>query len=237
MTTSVIVGGSSGLGRLIAERLASLGDDVIVTSRDLERAAQAAAEIGGTARTAEIGGTARGLALDLARPHDIAGALASLNSVDKLVITAFSAVTNSVRELDITAAVQAITVKLIGYTETVRCLHDRFTPSAAVVLFGGIAKDRPYPGSTIVTAHNGGVSALVRTLAIEIAPHRVNAIHPGVVGDSPRWRHVVDHPAIARTPIGRLVTMDEVADATEFLLTNGGMNAQDLAVDGGVLIS
>jgi NAD(P)-dependent dehydrogenase (short-subunit alcohol dehydrogenase family) len=228
MTASVIVGGSSGLGRFIAERLASRGDDVVVTSRDPERAARAAAE---------IGGSARGLAVDLARPQDIAGRLTSVGSVDKLVITAFLAASNTVRELDITAAVEAITVKLVGYTETVRCLHDRFTPSAAVVLFGGMAKDRPYPGSTIVTAHNGGVSALVKTLAIEIAPHRVNAIHPGVVGDSPRWRAVVDHPATARTPIGRLVTMDEVADATEFLLTNGGVNAQDLAVDGGVLIT
>jgi NAD(P)-dependent dehydrogenase (short-subunit alcohol dehydrogenase family) len=228
MTTSVIIGGSGGLGRFIAERLASRGDDVVVTSRELDRAAQAAAE---------IGGTARGLAADLTRPHDIAGQLTSIKSVDNLVITAFSAVTNTVRGLDITAAVEAITVKLVGYTETVRCLHDRFTPNAAVVLFGGMAKDRPYPGSTIVTAHNGGVSALVKTLAIEIAPYRVNAIHPGVVGDSPRWREVADHPAIARTPTGRLVTMAEVAHATEFLLTNSGINAQDLAIDGGVLIT
>jgi NAD(P)-dependent dehydrogenase (short-subunit alcohol dehydrogenase family) len=228
MTTSVVIGGSGGLGRFIASRLAARGDDVVVTSRDLDRAAQAAAE---------IGGTARGLAVDLTRPHDIAGQLASIESVDKLVITAFSAVTNTVRGLDITAAVEAITVKLVGYTETVRCLHERFTPNAAVVLFGGMAKDRPYPGSTIVTAHNGGVSALVKTLAIEIAPYRVNAIHPGVVGDSPRWREVADHPAIARTPTGRLVTMAEIAHATEFLLTNSGINAQDLAIDGGVLIT
>ena len=228
MTTAVIVGGSSGLGHFIAERLASRGDDIILTSRDPQRATQAAAE---------IGGSARGLAVDLARPHDIAGQLLSIEAVDKLVITAFSSATNTVRDFDITAAVEAITVKLVGYTETVRCLHDRFTPDAAVVLFGGLAKDRPYSGSTIISAHNGGVSALVKTLAIEIAPHRVNAVHPGVVGDSPRWRQVTDHPATARTPTGRLVSMAEVADATEFLLTNRGVNAQDLAVDGGVLIT
>jgi NAD(P)-dependent dehydrogenase (short-subunit alcohol dehydrogenase family) len=228
MTTSVVVGGSSGIGRFIAERLASYGDDVVITSRDPERAAQAAGE---------IGGTSRGLALDLSKPQEIAGQLTTIDSVDKLVMTAFSPRTNTVREFDITSAVEAITVKLVGYTETVRCLHGRFTPDTAVVLFGGMAKDRPYPGSTIVTAHNGGVSALVKTLAIEIAPHRVNAIHPGVVGDSPRWRHVADHPAIARTPTGRLVTMAEIAAATEFLLANTGVNGQDLAVDGGVLVT
>jgi NAD(P)-dependent dehydrogenase (short-subunit alcohol dehydrogenase family) len=105
------------------------------------------------------------------------------------------------------------------------------------VLFGGIAKDRPYPGSTVVTTFNGGVSSLIKTLAVEIAPHRVNAVHPGVVGDSPKWRDVPAHPHIPRTPIGRLVTMAEVADATEFLLDNSGVNAHDLIVDGGLLVT
>jgi len=59
----------------------------------------------------------------------------------------------------------------------------------------------------------------------------------GVVGDSPKWRDVPAHPHIARTPIGRLVTMAEVADATEFLLRNTGVNAQDLVIDGGVLVT
>ena len=58
----------------------------------------------------------------------------------------------------------------------------------------------------MVTTHNGGISGLVKTLAVEIAPHRVNALHPGVVGDSPRWRDVPGHPAIGRTPTKRLVT-------------------------------
>jgi NAD(P)-dependent dehydrogenase (short-subunit alcohol dehydrogenase family) len=56
-----------------------------------------------------------------------------------------------------------------------------------------------------------------------------------VVGDSPKWRDVPDHPHTQRTPIGRLVTMEEIADATDFLLRNTGINAQNLHVDGGVL--
>jgi NAD(P)-dependent dehydrogenase (short-subunit alcohol dehydrogenase family) len=125
----------------------------------------------------------------------------------------------------------------VGYTETVRALRDRFTPAASVVLFGGLAKERPYPGSTMVTAFNGGITGLVKTLAIEIAPHRVNAIHPGVVGDSPKWRDVPDHPHVPRTPIGRLVTTTEIVDATDFLLRNTGVNAHDLFVDGGLLVT
>ena len=228
MAQSVIVGGSNGLGRVIATRLAERGDGVVITSRDAARAEAIANEIGG--------GT-RGVALDLARPETIEEALTGVGEVDNLVITAIEQAVNTVREFNITQAVRSVTVKLVGYTEVVRVLHPRFGPDASVVLFGGLAKDRPYPGSTIVTTFNGGVSSLIKTLAIEIAPHRVNAIHPGVVGDSPKWRDVPAHPHIPRTPIGRLVTMDEVADATEFLLRNSGVNAHDLIVEGGLLVT
>jgi NAD(P)-dependent dehydrogenase (short-subunit alcohol dehydrogenase family) len=82
---------------------------------------------------------------------------------------------------------------------------------------------------------NGAISTLVRTLAIELAPIRVNAIHPGICADSPAWR---DKPealerVLARTPTGRHVQMADVADAAIFLLENPSMNGANLAVDGG----
>jgi NAD(P)-dependent dehydrogenase (short-subunit alcohol dehydrogenase family) len=212
----------------IALRLAKRGDDVIITSRDSARADSAARQ---------IGPTARGLSLDLSQPDTIAAALVDIPGVDALVITAVEQGLNSLREFDIARAIKSVTVKLVGYTETVRVLHDRFSPQASVVLFGGLAKERPYPGSTVVTAFNGGITGLVKTLAVEIAPHRVNAVHPGIVGDSPKWRDTPDHPHLPRTPIGRLVTMAEVVDATEFLLCNTGVNAHDLIVDGGLLVT
>ncbi|HVA42264.1 MAG TPA: SDR family oxidoreductase [Acidimicrobiales bacterium] len=228
MTASVVVGGSSGLGRVIASRLADRGDDVVITSRDQDRA---------DAVSKEIGGATRGMALDLSRPETIADRLADIDAVDNLVVTAIEQNPNSLDHFDLDAAVRSVTIKLVGYVETVRVLRPRFRTGASVVLFGGVAKERPYPGSTIVTAFNGGVTGLVKTLALEIAPHRVNAVHPGVVGDSPKWRDVPDHPHVVRTPIGRLVTMAEVAGAVEFLLANSGVNAHDLFIDGGVLVT
>lgn len=225
VTASVVIGGSSGIGRHIAERMVARGDEVIISSRDATRAKAVAAEVG----------AARGLALDLSAPKTIADGLADVGPVSHLVITAIEQGVNSVAAFDIDAAVRSVTVKLVGYTETIRVLHPRLEPGASIVLFGGLAKDRPYPGSTVVTAFNGGVSTLVATLAVELAPTRVNALHPGVVGDSPKWRDVADHPHLSRTPIGRLVTMDEVADATDFLLRNTGINAQNLYIDGGLL--
>lgn len=228
MSTSVVIGGSGGLGRVVARRFADRGDSVVVTSRDGTRA-QATAE--------EIGGATSGLAVDLSQPETISSALSSVTEVDQLVLTAMDPIPNSLAEFDVNNAVRAVTVKLVGYAEAVRVLRDRFQPTASVVLFGGMAKERPYPGSTMVSTFNSGLSGLVRTLAIELAPHRINALHPGVVKDSPRWQDVEDHPHERRTPIGRLVTTAEIADATDFLLRNTGVNAHDLHIDGGLLVT
>ena len=228
MTTSLVIGGASdGVGGVIARRFAERGDEVIITSRDVARA-QAAAK--------EVGGDVRGLAVDLSQPKTLAAALEAVPDLDNVVITAMESVPVTLAAFDIDDAIRSVTIKLVGYAEVVRVLRGRLRPGASVVLFGGLAKERPYPGSTMVTTFNAGLTGLVRTLAAEIAPHRVNALHPALIGDSPKWRDVTDHPHIAATPIGRLITMEEVADATDFLLRNAGMNAHDLYIDGGILI-
>ncbi|MGW3967049.1 SDR family oxidoreductase [Amycolatopsis sp. NPDC005003] len=226
MSTTMIIGGTDGLGRFIAQRHADGGGTVVIAGRDAARAEAVAKE---------ISPTATGIGLDLSRPETIAGSAAGVPSLDHLVITASHQRPNTLRDFDIAEAITAVTTKLVGYTEAVRVLRDRFTPDASVVLFGGLAKERPYPGSTVVTTFNSAVTGLVKTLAVELAPHRVNALHPGLVGDSPRWRDADLGAQVARTPIGRLVTMDEIADATDFLLRNGGLNGHDLFVDGGFL--
>jgi NAD(P)-dependent dehydrogenase (short-subunit alcohol dehydrogenase family) len=131
-----------------------------------------------------------------------------------------------------------VTLKLVGYTEVIHALASRFTADSAILMFGGLARDRPYPGSTTVTTVNGGVTSLVRTLVGELAPTRVNALHPAIVGDSPQWRDMpkAAHDAlVGRTPIGRLVTMAEIVGASRFLLENGAINGINLAADGGWL--
>jgi NAD(P)-dependent dehydrogenase (short-subunit alcohol dehydrogenase family) len=226
----VIIGGTSGIGRALAERYAGQGRKVVVAGRDVTRA-------DGVARA--LGATAEGLAVDLAQPEAIAGALSGVRDVAHLVLTAIDRDENRAREYDLAGALRLVTMKLVGYTEAIHALLPELRADASILLFGGLAKDRPYAGSTTVSTVNGGIAALVRTLATELAPIRVNALHPGIVGDSPAW--VAKPPAVleavvARTPLGRLVTMAEVADAAAFLLENGAVNGVDLAVDGGWLL-
>lgn len=178
----------------------------------------------------------RGIAFDLAKPEQIAPALADVGPVSRLVLVAIDRDANPIREYSYERALNLATMKLVGYTETVHALLGRLDNDSSVVMFGGRAKDRPYPGSTTVTTVNGGISSLIRTLAIELAPIRFNAIHPGIVGDSPFWESKPLDAVIARTPTGRLVTMAEVVDATVFLLENGGINGVNLYIDGGWML-
>ena len=227
--TVVVVGGTRGLGREVAQFYAGRGRDVVVTGRDAAAAETCASE---------IGPSTRGLGLDLTEPHAIAGALAGVGNVKYLVLAAIERDANTVREYDIDQAMRLVTLKIVGYTEVVHALHQHFDEEAAVLIFGGLARDRPYPGSTTVTTVNGAVTGLVRTLVIELAPTRVNALHPAIVGDSPQWRDMPRErfeALVERTPTGRLVTMAEVVDATRFLLENRGINGINLPVDGGWL--
>src|SRR5205823_14287332 len=114
-------------------------------------------------------------------------ALGGVGPVRRLVLAAIERDENSVREYDVARALRLTTLKLVGYTEVVHALADRLTGDASILLFGGQALRRPYPGSTTVTTVNGGVTGVVHTLAVELAPVRVNAIHPGIVGDTPAW--------------------------------------------------
>lgn len=226
----VVIGGTAGIGREIAKRYAERGRDVVLTGRDADRAAKIAAE---------VGGDTIGLAVDLGKPDTIGAALAEVGPVEHLVLAAIDRDHNTAADFDIAGALYLVTLKLVGYVEVVHQLLPRMSPSSSILLFGGQAKERPYPGAVTVATVNGGVVGMVTALAVELKPIRVNAIHPGIVGDSPYWR---DRPPEvlegfrSRTPTGRLATMHDVVSAVEFLLENPSVNGQHLAVDGGWLL-
>ncbi|MFD5452709.1 SDR family NAD(P)-dependent oxidoreductase [Streptomyces sp. NPDC127100] len=225
-TQVVVIGGTSGIGRHFAQTCADRGHDVVVTGRSEERTEGAAHE---------IGGRARGLVLDLAEPERVAEALADVERADWLVISALDRDFNTVRDYRPADATRLLTVKLTGYTAVLHALAPRMPDDSAAVLLGGLASHRPYPGSTTVTTANGGISALVRTLATELAPIRVNALHPSIVADTPFWsdKPAAREAAQARALTGRPVTMEDCTDAITFLLRNRSVNGVNLSIDGG----
>lgn len=228
----VIVGGTSGVGREIAKAYAARGRHVWITGRDADRGVEVAGATEGP-------GGVRSCVLDLASPLAIADSLRDLGSVDRLVLAAGEYDSNTAREYDVARATRLLTMKLVGYTEVVHALLDRLVPQSSIVLFGGLSAWRPQPGLAAAATANGGVTSLVRYLAMELAPIRVNALHPGIVRDSPHWHDKPDSTfdrVLERTPLGRLVTMADIVDACLFLLENGAVNGANLEIDGGWLI-
>ena len=223
----VVVGGTRGIGLEIARHFAETGHKVVVTG-------QTPANV--DAAVAALEGHVTGLAFDLARPETIAPSLADVGPVRHLVVVAIDRDDNTIKDYDIGRAARLTVLKLVGYAEVVHTLLDRLDDTSSIVLFGGQAKDLPYPGSTTVSSVNGGVEGLTRSLVHQLKPIRVNCIHPGIVGDSPYWkdRQAALEATRARTPIGRTVTMAEIVSATVFLLENTAMNGVYLKVDGGI---
>jgi NAD(P)-dependent dehydrogenase (short-subunit alcohol dehydrogenase family) len=227
---AIIIGGTQGIGLLLAEIMAARGDQVTIAGRDQARAEAAASK---------IGPNVKGIAVDLTKPHSIATSLSDVGPVQHVVLSAIHRDLNTARDYDIDKAIGLVTLKLVGYTAAINALLPKLTEDASIVLFGGLAKERPYPGSTTVTSINGAVSTMVHTLALELAPIRVNALHPGIVGDSPAWADKKEalERTIARTPTKKLATMKDVATATLFLLENGSVNGVNLNVDNGWLLT
>lgn len=227
----VVIGGTSGLGREVAAHYAVQGRDVVISGRDAERAASVAGE---------IGGNTRGIAVDLSEPEGIADAMKDVGEVAHLLLVGIDRDENTVRDYSVERARRLVVLKLVGYTEMVHAVLDRMDDESSVLMFGGLAKERPYPGSTTITTINGGVETMVRTMAVELAPIRVNAIHPAIVGDSPYWAE--KPPAVlenfrSRTPLGRLVSMADIVHASVFLLENRSVTGANLGVDGGWLLT
>jgi NAD(P)-dependent dehydrogenase (short-subunit alcohol dehydrogenase family) len=229
MTTLLIISGTQGIGNEIARRYAKEGWSVVLTGRDESHAKSVAAE---------VGGDTRGIALDLSKPELVADALADLVAVDHIVLAAIARDTNTLDEYNIDSARYLVTMKLLGYTAVVSAMRDRLAEDGSIVMFGGRAKDRPYPGGMTVGTVNAGLSGLMHALVVQLAPRRVNAIHPGIVANSPYWSENPDFPESVRkaTPTGRSVTMDDIVDGVDFLIRNRSVNGLDLYIDGGWLV-
>jgi NAD(P)-dependent dehydrogenase (short-subunit alcohol dehydrogenase family) len=229
----VVIGATQGTGRELAAEYARRGANVVITGRSAERAAEVAGEL-----SKDVPGTVSGLPLDLTRPAEIAGMLATIERVDRLAIVGMVRDRNTIAAYDAGKAGELAATKVVGYTAVVSALAPRLARDASILLFGGVAKDRPYPGSTTVSAVNGAVTGLVRTMSVELSPVRVNAVHPGIIEDSPYWDGT---PAVAemmagfrkQSLTGRLGRMSEIVDACLFLLENSLANSIDLSMDGG----
>jgi len=96
MAATVVIGGTSGLGKEVARHYAGAGHEVILSGRDPARSRSVAEE---------IGGNTTGIALDLTRPTELAGALTGVGPVKYLVLSAIDRDNNTIKDYNIEAAI------------------------------------------------------------------------------------------------------------------------------------
>lgn len=229
---TLVVGGTSGIGLPLARAAHALGSSVTIAGRGAERAAAIARS---------MGSGATGCHIDLADSASIQAALAEGPPIDHLVLVPIYSLATSVKDFNAAEANKVLQIKLTGYIEAVSAVLPRLKSTSSIVLFGGLAKARPYMTSTMITVANAGILGMMKTMAVELAPIRVNSVSPGLVADSPKWDAVIKAGAnpvvdamIARTPTRRLATMADVIHAVFFLLDNAAVNGHDLELDGGI---
>ena len=230
----VVVGGTSGIGLSLASAAHALGCKLTIAGRGAERVAKIAKS---------IGPSVTGCHVDLEDIPSIRSGLSEGAAVDHLVLTPLYSLATSVKEFKVAEANKVLQTKLTGYIEAVSAVLPRLKPTSSIVLFGGLAKARPYPTSTMISVANAGIVGMMKTMVFELAPIRINSVSPGLVGDSPKWDEIVkkgDNPFInavtARTPTRRLARMADVIDAVFFLFDNQSVNGVDVALDGGIQV-
>lgn len=226
----VIVGGSSGMGLALAKLLVAAGARLTLVGRDAAKVKGVAMEIG----------NAEGRSLDLRRAETIPPAFDGISDVDHLVITAG---TTGPMPLASTGPDQwrgPLEERIIGPLTIIKALAPRLKTS--IVMFSGTGARRPTAGRVATAAAAGGVENMVRSLALELSPIRVNAVLPGMV-DTPMLEGVLgEHKAkvtadtAAKLPAKRIGQPEDPAQAAIFLMTNPFMNGTSIVIDGGGLL-
>ncbi|HEX5620064.1 MAG TPA: SDR family oxidoreductase [Solirubrobacteraceae bacterium] len=228
--TVVVIGGSAGIGLETARRARSQGADVIITARNPERLERSAREVGATSFAA----------FDASDPERLSEFLAGLpGPIDHVLWTGSGPYYAPLAELDLAEVRRDIESHLLVPVQIAREAVGRVRPGGTLVFIGGTGGRRPAAGLGLISALTAAMPALVATLALEIAPVRVNLIAAGFV-DTPLSASLLGEGLEARReqlrstlPIGRVVGPEDVAALAVHLMTNTALTGATYDIDGG----
>jgi NAD(P)-dependent dehydrogenase (short-subunit alcohol dehydrogenase family) len=226
---ALVIGRGSGLARAVVLAAQEAGARVVAAGRDA--AALTAAYAGEPGISTET--------VDLTDEASIATLGKRLGTVDHVISTASARARGRVADLDRDAIRRSFDTKVIGPLMLAKHLAPRMSSGGSFVLFSGVAAAKIAVGTLGVAITNAAADTLARSLALELAPIRVNAISPGVI-DTGAWdafgeQGKADYFAgiSARNPARRIGTPDDIAQAVLFAMTSTFLTGQTLHIDGG----
>lgn len=232
----LVIGGSSGMGLALAGALLETGRRVTIAGRSTARLATATAHLAALPVPSSL---LAAVAVDVSVEEEVA-ALAG-DAYSHVVVTAADAAGAYAPLPDFTldAARTVLATKVLGPWLVAKHLGTALPPGGSLTFTSGIAAYRPGPGSSMIATANGALESLARSLALELAPARVNVVSPGWV-DTPIWDTLAGatktdrlSAMASRLPAGRVGTPADIARAFLAVLDNGFMTGTVLHVDGG----
>jgi len=226
----VVVGGSSGVGLATAELARREGAEVIIASRNAEKLNAVAATLG-----------ARAIAADVTNDKSVEDLFAACGVVDHVVVTAAQLRSGPFKTVAMDDVRSTMEGKFWGAWRVAKSAQ--IAPGGSLTLVSGFLSIRPRPNSAIVGAANGAIESLARSLALELAPVRVNCVSPGII-DTP-IRATMPEAArldmLAKTaaslPVGRVGTGEDIARQILAFMTIGFATGSIVYLDGGALIN
>jgi NAD(P)-dependent dehydrogenase (short-subunit alcohol dehydrogenase family) len=228
----VIVGGSAGIGEAAARAFAAAGAQVTITGRSKQRLDAAAGRIGYLVEVRELDATGE------AAVEEFFG---SAQPFDHLVLAASPGAVGSgpFTDLDTGALKQAFDGKFFAYVTVLKAARPSLRDDGSVTIVSAVSARAAYPGAAGLAAVNGALEAMVPTLAVELAPLRVNAVSPGVI-DTPWWHGLPEdqraaffNAVAAASPVRRVGTPEDVAQAIVYLAGAGFVTGTVLECTGG----
>jgi len=225
----VITGGGTGIGLATAKLAAARGASVVLMGRRESKLLGA---------VEAIGAAASHRVLDVTDGDAVTRAFKEIGPFDHLVTCAAGITIGPFTELPETALREFFEVKFWGQVRAIRAALPSLAHDGSIVAVSGFLYRKPSAGYSPFAAVNGAIEALVKVLAIELAPIRINALVPGqidtlreIIGDEANRGRVAG--AAATLPVGRIGTPEDVAHAALFLVENRFMTGAALDVDGG----
>ncbi|WKB54430.1 SDR family oxidoreductase [Eleftheria terrae] len=229
-----VVGGSSGMGLAVSEQLLRRRCEVVIIGRSMDKLESARARLGRF-------GAVRLHQADVTLEDEVRRLFREAGPLDHLVCTAadIRGSYELLPQLQEEALDRAIRSKVVAPILLAKHAAGRLPAHGSITLTSGIAAYRPRPKGVAVAAINAALEGVVRALAVELAPLRVNAVSPGWVR-TPIWGDVAGDEAepllasmAARLPVGRVGRAEDIAQAIVFLASNGYTTGTVLHVDGG----
>ena len=227
--TVVVIGGSAGIGLETARLARAEGANLILAARDAQRLQRVGSELG--AKTSAFDAT------DFQRLGKFFDELPG--PVDHVLVTGPGPYYAPLRDFDFDAARRDLEAHLLLPIQVARCAAGKVRPGGTLLFMGGTGGRSTGIGLTLIGALTAAGPALVRNLALELAPIRVNMIAAGFV-DTPLSASLLGDQIDARReqlrrslPIGRVVGPADIAALAVHIMTNTALTGATYDIDGG----